>query len=105
MLCEWTFGYRKLNYFRQRNSITGYTPYGARSLNELAINDEFSGASDSGVSFGAYVLLMPINGTNLMDLDSLREAIEVLFYFFVEKIIGLLRWTILFAATLRCLIM
>ncbi|KAI1728642.1 patched family domain-containing protein [Ditylenchus destructor] len=60
------------------NDITGYTPYGARSRDELAIRDQFFGNGHSGPSFGAFLLVMPRKpGANLLDVDLMDEIVQV----------------------------
>uniref|UniRef100_A0A915DKX1 Patched domain-containing protein 3 n=1 Tax=Ditylenchus dipsaci TaxID=166011 RepID=A0A915DKX1_9BILA len=59
------------------NDITGYTPYGARSREELAIREQFFGNGHTGASFGAFILVAPKNGGNLLDVDLLKQIIEI----------------------------
>ncbi|KAL3068788.1 hypothetical protein niasHS_017354 [Heterodera schachtii] len=58
-----------------KNQITGYTPYGSRSLNEFAVQDEFFGQTGLGVKI--LLLILPKKGNNLMNLESLRETVDV----------------------------
>jgi len=55
----------KIVFTPQENDITGYTPYGARSRQELAIRQEFF--DENGVGVALFVLLVPKKGNNLLN--------------------------------------
>lgn len=60
-----------------QNDITGYTPYGARSRQELAVHDEFF--NSNGKTFGFTLLLLPKNilRGNMMESELIEEVAEV----------------------------
>ncbi|CAK5056282.1 unnamed protein product [Meloidogyne enterolobii] len=66
-----------------KNDITGYTPYGARSRQELAIREHFFNDKDGGGSpFGVFLLLLPKkqnnkDNDNFLNEKMLNEAIKV----------------------------
>ena len=64
--------------FRHVNDITGYTPYGARSRQELATREQFFNAQGLGPPFGVFLLLLPAtpNG-NFLDAKMLAEAARI----------------------------
>lgn len=57
------------------NNIKGYAPYGARSLQEFAIREEFF--DQNGVGIRVFILVIPKNGTNMLTEENLKEAVEV----------------------------
>jgi hypothetical protein len=61
--------------FSQKNDITGYTPYGARSLGELAIRNQFF--DQNGVGIAIMVLAEPIHDKNILKLEYLEEMVRV----------------------------
>ncbi|KAL3074915.1 hypothetical protein niasHS_014360 [Heterodera schachtii] len=62
----------------QKNDITGYTPYGARSRHELAIQEHFFNAQGLGHPFGVFVLLLPRRADdNFLRPQMLAEAARV----------------------------
>jgi hypothetical protein len=65
-----------LIYFSHQNDITGYTPYGARSRQELAIREQFFNGQGMGPPFGVFVLLLPRNG-QFLDEKMLAEAAKI----------------------------
>uniref|UniRef100_A0A914HEQ8 SSD domain-containing protein n=1 Tax=Globodera rostochiensis TaxID=31243 RepID=A0A914HEQ8_GLORO len=59
----------------QKNDITGYTPYGARSRQELATQEHFFNAQGLGHPFGVFVLLRPLRADdNFLRPPMLAEA-------------------------------
>ena len=60
---------------RQKNDITGYTPYGARSLDELQVHNEFF--DQSGIGISAMVFAERHDGGNILNLKNLKEMVEV----------------------------
>lgn len=102
-------------YFRRKNNIRGYTPYGSRSLYEFDVRDEFFDQNGTGIRF--IVLLLPKNSSNLhnnnideqrnlltnayndntyesmngnmLNMDTLNEVLEAIFliYFFAYKLL------------------
>lgn len=61
--------------FSQVNDITGYTPYGARSRDELAVRSEFF--DQDGLGVGMMLLMLPKQGRNMLVDDYLKEVTEV----------------------------
>ena len=67
--------YEFLIIFRNKNNIRGYTPYGARALYEFDVRDQFFNQSGVGIRF--FVLILPKNGTNMLDENILKETAQV----------------------------
>lgn len=61
--------------FSYKNDMTGYVPYGARSRDEYAVQEEFANHNGKGVLLLA-VVLAKHNGTVLTP-EVLQEANEV----------------------------
>uniref|UniRef100_A0A1I8BGI7 SSD domain-containing protein n=1 Tax=Meloidogyne hapla TaxID=6305 RepID=A0A1I8BGI7_MELHA len=77
-----TFCTLKVVITQYKNDITGYTPYGARSRQELAIREHFFNENDKGSPFGVFLLLLPNKqnnkeNNNFLNDKMLEEAIKV----------------------------
>ncbi|KAH7726783.1 patched family protein, partial [Aphelenchoides avenae] len=59
----------------QVNDITGYTPYGARSRDELAVRSEFF--DQDGLGVGLMLLMLPKQGNNMLVDDYLKEVTKI----------------------------
>lgn len=65
----------KKKEFSIENDITGYTPYGVRAREELAIQKEFF--NEEGAYTYLTVLIKPKNGTNMLNEIFLKEVLLV----------------------------
>ncbi|CAD5208750.1 unnamed protein product [Bursaphelenchus xylophilus] len=65
----------KILLSKQRNDITGYTPYGARSLIERDIRNEFF--DQNGIGVAIMVLAEPKKGDNILKPEYLKELVEI----------------------------
>lgn len=61
--------------FRQQNDITGYTPYGARAIDEYGRYQEFFSAKGLGVA--VYIFFLAKDGGTMLREPYLKEAIDV----------------------------
>jgi hypothetical protein len=61
--------------FSQRNDITGYTPYGARSIEEYEKYQEFF--SEKGLGVVVYLFALAKDGGTMLREPYLKEAIDV----------------------------
>jgi hypothetical protein len=62
---------------RQQNDITGYTPYGARAVEEYDKYQEFF--SEKGLGVAVYIFALAKDGGTMLREPYLKEAIDVSF--------------------------
>uniref|UniRef100_A0A914HEL5 Transmembrane protein 188 n=1 Tax=Globodera rostochiensis TaxID=31243 RepID=A0A914HEL5_GLORO len=67
----------------QKNDVTDYMPYGARSRQELATQEHFFNAQGLGHPFGVFVLLRPLRADdNFLRPPMLAEASLIAYFLF-----------------------
>ncbi|KAI6189429.1 SSD domain-containing protein [Aphelenchoides bicaudatus] len=65
----------KLFLTPQKNILTGYTPYGSRSIGELAIKSDFF--EQDGPETTVMIFLQDIRGKNVLTLKHLEEIVKI----------------------------
>ncbi|VDN42949.1 unnamed protein product [Gongylonema pulchrum] len=68
-------GHRETRLIRYKNDMTGYIPYGARSREEYAIQEEFANHNGKGILLMAVVVAK--NNGSVLTSEVLQEANEV----------------------------